>query len=156
MGGVLHNGAPPFFVVCDTGCDVLSAAIFLGMASMFAQAVDGVSIMTDAPVYAPGAPIQITLSVAGPDRISRGGIACDDVWPLALEQLSSDGSWQPVDVARHACIGIAAELLSPGDTQQQTINLPLEVGTYHVLYAFDDVDNGFQDVSISDPFDVAR
>jgi hypothetical protein len=135
---------------------VLSAAIFLGFASVLAQAADGVSVMTDAPAYPPGAPIQITLTVAGPDRISRGGIACDDVSPLALEQLSSDGSWQPVDVAQHTCIGIAAELLSPGDTQQQTIKLPLDVGTYHVLYAFDDIDNGIQDVSISDPFDVAR
>ena len=135
---------------------MLSAALLLAAASLFAQAADGVSVMTDAPAYAVGAPIQVTLINAGSDRISRGGLACDDLWPLALEQLSSDGSWQPVDVARRQCIGVAAELVSPGDSQQRTIDLPLDVGTYHVLYAFDDVDNGTQDVSVSDPFDVAQ
>lgn len=36
-----------------------------------------------------------------------------------------------------------------------SIALSLDAGTYHVVYAFDDVDNGRQGMCISDPFDVS-
>jgi hypothetical protein len=121
---------------------------------LFSQAADGVSVTTDAASYSSGDPIQVTIQNGGADRISRGGLACDDIWPLALEQRQSDGSWQPLTVPRHQCIGIAAVLVGPGQTQTKIMNLVLDPGTYHVVYAFDDVDNATQDVSSSDPFDV--
>lgn len=127
----------------------------LAAALVFAQPADGVSVTTDASSYAPGDPIQVSIVNGGPDRITRGGLACTDIWPLALEQRQDDDSWQPVTVPQHQCIGIAAVLVSPGDTQSRTIsNLTLDPGTYHVVYAFDDVDNATQDMSISDPFDI--
>jgi hypothetical protein len=133
---------------------VLFLSLLLAFSSLFAQPADGVTVATDAPTYLPGDSIKVTITNAGPDRISRGGLDCDDLWPLALEQLAADGSWQAVSVPQHRCIGIAAILVSPGETQMRTINLPLDVGTYHVVYAFDDVDNGTQETSISDPFDI--
>ena len=123
-------------------------------AALFAQPADGVEVATDASAYTSGDPIQVTIANNGPDRISRGGLDCNDIWPLALEMRQDDGSWQPVQVPQHGCIGIAAALISPGDSFSKTISLTLDAGTYHVVYAFDDVDNGTQDMSISDPFDV--
>jgi len=127
---------------------LLLAALFFG------QPADGVGVSTDAAAYAPGDPIQVTILNAGPDRISRGGLDCDDLWPLALEQRANDGSWQPVPVAPRQCVGIAAALVGPGETQTMTISLTLDPGAYHILYAFDDVDNGTQEMAISDPFDI--
>ena len=121
---------------------------------LFGQPADGVSVATDASAYAVGDPIQVTILNSGPDRISRGGLDCDALWPLALEQHAADDSWQAVPVASHQCIGIAAILVGPGETQSMTISLSLDPGSYHVVYAFDDVDNGTQDMSISDPFDI--
>lgn len=138
--------------VCHTVFQVLP---LLAAALLFEQAADGVTVRTDAPSYSPGDPIQITILNGGSDRISRGGLACTDIWPLALEQRQDDDSWQPVTVPQHQCVGIAAVLVSPGDVQRKTIsNLTLDPGSYHVVYAFDDVDNGTQDTSISDPFDI--
>jgi hypothetical protein len=130
------------------------AAGLAAAALLFAQPADGVSVSTDAPGYAPGDPIQVTILNVGPDRISRGGLACTDIWPLVLEQRLNDGTWDPVSVPQHSCIGIAAALVGPGETQTETISLSLDPGTYHVVYAFDDVDNGTQEMSTSDPFDI--
>jgi Bacterial Ig-like domain len=127
---------------------VTAAALVVG------QSVDGVSVTTDASSYAPGDQIQVTIDNAGPNRITRGGLDCDDIWPLALEQRQSGGDWQPVPVPSHSCIGIASVLVSPGESQSRTISMTLDPGTYHVVYAFDDVDNGTQEVSVSDDFDV--
>jgi len=121
---------------------------------LFAQAADGVEVATESASYASGDPIQVTIVNNGPDRISRGGVDCNDSWPLAVEMLQDYGSWQPVQVPQHACIGIAAALINPGESFSKLISLSLGPGTYHVVYAFDDVDNGTQDMSISDPFDV--
>ena len=121
---------------------------------LFGQSVDGVSVTTDASTYAPGDQIQVSIDNAGPDHITRGGLDCDDLWPLALEQRQSDGGWQPIPAPRHTCIGIASVLVSPGESQSRTISMTLDPGTYHVVYAFDDVDNGTQDESVSDAFDV--
>ncbi len=129
-------------------------SIFLAIGLWVAQSMNGVSVATDSPTYNLGDPIQVTISNGSLDRISRGGLACDDLWPLALEQLDGDGNWQPVEVPQHQCIGIAAPLFAPGDTQTQTISLALDPGRYHVLYGFDDIDNGTYLVAISDPFDV--
>jgi hypothetical protein len=134
---------------------VFSVLPLLAAALLFGQAADGISVTTDAPSYASGDPIQVTIQNGGSDRISRGGLDCTDIWPLDLEQRQADDSWLPVIVPQHQCIGIAAALVSPGDTQMKTLsNLALDPGTYHVVYAFDDVDNGTQDASISDPFDI--
>ena len=123
-------------------------------ALLFGQSVDGVTVATGASTYAPGDQIQVTIENAGPSRITRGGLDCDDLWPLALEQRQADGTWQPVPAPGHACIGIASVLVSPGESQSHTISMILDPGTYHVVYAFDDVDDGTQDVSLSDAFDV--
>jgi len=131
---------------------LLSAWVFL--ATVVAQAADGVSVSTDSASYASGDPIQLTISNAGPDRVSRGGLACDDAWPLALEQLTDDGTWQPVTVPRHQCIGITAALLSPGQSQSRTITLLLYPGTYRASYPLDDADTATHGVAYSDPFEV--
>jgi hypothetical protein len=135
----------------------LSALILTALAAIalvVGQSVDGVTVTTDAASYAPGDQIQVTIDNAGPSRITRGGLDCDDLWPLALEQRQSAGDWQPVPVPPHACMGIASVLVSPGESQSRTIAMTLDPGTYHVVYAFDDVDNGTQEVSVSDDFDV--
>ncbi len=132
----------------------LAAALALVPATAQAQAADGVTVTTDVTSYAPGDPIQVTITNGGPDRITRGGLDCDDLWPLALEQQDDTGNWQPVQAPRHGCIGIAGTIVVPGDTQTHTISLPLDPGTYHVSYAFSDVDAGTQNVSVSDPFTV--
>jgi hypothetical protein len=124
------------------------------IAQLFGQSMDGVLVTTDASTYAPGDQIQVSIENAGPDRITRGGLDCDDLWPLALEQRQPDSTWQSLPAPRHACIGIASVLVGPGESQSRTISMPLDPGTYHVVYAFDDVDNGTQDVSVSDAFDV--
>ena len=126
----------------------------LAFALHFGQPTDGISVTTDATSYAPGDPIQVTILNSGPDRVVRGGTDCDDLWPLALEQHAADDSWQVVPAPSHQCIGIAAALLGPGETQTMTVSLTLDPGSYHLVYAFDDVDNGTQDMSISDPFDI--
>jgi len=123
-------------------------------ALLLAQPADGVNVTTDSSSYQQGAPIEVTIVHAGPDRITRGGLACDDVWPLALEELDADGTWQPVPVAPRQCIGIAAVVVSPGQSQTKTLTLPLEVGSYHLVYGFDDIDNGTYEVATSDPFDI--
>jgi hypothetical protein len=129
-------------------------AAWVLVASVYAQAVDGVSVSTDSTSYAPGDPIQVTIANAGPDRVSRGGLACDDVWPLALEQLADDGTWQPVTVPRHQCIGITAALLGPGQSQVRTLTVSLDPGTYHLAYPFDDADTSARNIAYSDPFDI--
>jgi hypothetical protein len=133
---------------------VFSLVAVAVIAQLFGQPVDGVIVTTDTSIYAPGDQIQVGIANAGPDRITRGGLDCDDLWPLALEQRQADSTWQPVPAPRHACIGIASVLVGPGESQSRTISMTLDPGTYHVVYAFDDVDNGTQDVSISDAFDV--
>jgi hypothetical protein len=132
-------------------------ALMLGL--VFGQAVNGVSVTTDLSVYLPGDPIQVTIYNAGPDAITRGGIVCDDVWPLAIEQLQVDGSWQEVPVPRRSnCIAIAGVLFQPGQTITRTVSLNLDPGTYRVTYAFDVVGTGpapnARMVAYSDPFDV--
>jgi hypothetical protein len=133
---------------------VLLLSLFVASTAMFGQAADGVSVTTDAATYMSGTPVQVTIQNGGPDRITRGGLDCADSWPLALEQLQPDGSWQDVPMPRHACIAIASVLVAPGEAQTGTISLVLDAGSYHVVYAFDDVDNGTQDASISEPFSV--
>lgn len=129
----------------------LTAALHL-----LGQPADGVSVSTEAFAYTPGDPIQVTIFNAGPDRITRGGLACTDIWPLGVEQRQSDASWLEVPVAPRQCEGITSVLVNPGDAQTQTIALSLDPGTYHVVYAFDDIDNGVQDVATSDPFDIGN
>ena len=114
-----------------------------------------VSVTTDNSSYGVGDPIQVTIENNSGDRIARGGLDCDDLWPLALDQLDVDGNWQPVAVPQHNCIGITAALIFPGQTQSRTVSLVLDPGTYHVVYAFTDVDTQSQEVSASDPFDVS-
>jgi hypothetical protein len=63
----------------------------------------------------PGDPVHVTIQNAPPDAITRGGIVCDDAWPLAVEQLQADGTWQGVVVPRRAsCIGVDGMLFQPG------------------------------------------
>ena len=95
-------------------------------ALLFGQSVDGVTVATGASTYAPGDQIQVTIENAGPSRITRGGLDCDDLWPLALEQRQADGTWQPVPAPGHACIGIASVLVSPGESQSRTISMILD------------------------------
>jgi hypothetical protein len=130
-------------------------ALLLLATTLYVQPAQSVTVATDASTYSVGDTIQVTISNNGPDRITRGGLACDDLWPLALEQLAEDGSWQPVAVPRHQCIGIASALIAPGQTQLRTIALVLDPATYHVVYMFSDVDAGMIDIAVSDPFDVA-
>jgi hypothetical protein len=123
------------------------------------QPADGVSVATDMAAYTQGDPVLVTIQNAGPDPITRGGIVCDDVWPLAVEQLQEDGTWQPVVVPRRAtCIGIAGVLFQPGRTLNLTLSLSLDPGTYRVAYAFDVVGSGpaptAGQIAYSDPFDV--
>ncbi len=135
----------------------LILAILLGLAvatAVAAESADGVAVITDGATYALGDPIQVTIANDGPDRITRGGLACDDLWPLALEQLDPDGNWQPVVVPRHQCIGIAGILVAPGQTQVRTITPALDPGTYRLVYAFMVVGAGTQFTATSDPFDV--
>jgi hypothetical protein len=125
----------------------------------FGQPVEGVSVSTDMSAYAQGDPVLVTIQNTGPDAITRGGIVCDDVWPLAVEQLQDDGSWQGVVVPRRAsCIGITGVLFQPGRTLTQTLSLSLDPGTYRVAYAFDVVGSGpapnAGQIAYSDPFDV--
>lgn len=126
---------------------------------VFAQPVNGVSVTTDMAVYMQGEPVQVTIQNAGPDAITRGGLVCDDVWPLSVEQLQPDGSWQEVTVPRRStCIGITAMLFGPGQSQPHTVSLDLEPGTYRVAYAFSVVSAAQAPnsplVAYSDPFDV--
>lgn len=132
----------------------LLALWFTVASALVGQAAAGVSVATDNPAYAVGDPIQVTIQNGGTDRVSRGGLACDDVWPLALEQQGGDGNWQPVQVPQHGCIGIAAALLLPGRSIARTINLQLDPGTYRLAYPFDDADTGGSQTAYSDPFDV--
>ena len=135
---------------------ILAVTAWLALAPVaaLAQVADGVTVTTDATGYAPGDPIQVTITNGGPDRITRGGLDCDEIWPLALEQQDDSGNWQSVEVPRHGCIGVAGTIVAPGETQTRTITLQLDPGTYHVLYAFNDIDAGTQDVSVSDPFTI--
>src|SRR5579859_231724 len=123
------------------------------------QPANGVSVVTDMAAYTQGDPVQVTIQNAGPDAITRGGIVCDDVWPLALEQLQDDGTWQAVPVPRRAsCIGVAGVLFQPGGSQVHTLSLSLDPGTYRVVYAFDVVGSkgapNAGQIAYSDPFDV--
>jgi hypothetical protein len=135
------------------------ALMALMLQLLFAQSADGVSVTTDMAAYTQGDPIQVTIQNAGPDAITRGGIVCDDVWPLAVEQLQPDGTWQAVMVPRRAnCIAIAAILFQPGQSVVRSVSLGFEPGTYRVAYAFDVVGSGpaanSRLVAFSDPFDV--
>ena len=129
----------------------------LMLLTLLLQSADtgGVAVTTDSATYAVGDPIQVTIANNSGDRITRGGLDCDDLWPLALEQLDADGNWQLVPAPQHNCIGITATLISPGQTQMRTLSLVLDPGTYHVVYAYTDVDTQSQDVAVSDPFDVS-
>lgn len=124
--------------------------------NLLGQPVDGVTVSTDASIYAPGDPIQVTIFNAGPDRVARGGLACTDIFPLGLEQRQPDATWLEVPVPQSDCVAIEAVLFGPGESQTQTIDVSLDPGTYHVVYGFDDVDNGIQDVAASEPFDVTE
>jgi len=118
------------------------------------QAADGVAVTTDATTYLPGDPISVTITNGGSDRITRGGLDCDPLWPLALEQLQSDGSWQALPrPPSSGCIGIAGVLVPPGGTQTHQISLTLDPGTYHVVYSFSVVGDG-QLTSYSEPFTI--
>jgi hypothetical protein len=135
------------------------ALMALMLQLLFAQPANGVSVSTDMPAYTQGDPIQVTILNAGPDAVTRGGIVCDDVWPLLVEQLQSDGTWQEVPVPRRAnCIAIAGILFQPGQSLMRTVSLSLDPGTYRVAYAFDVVGSGpapnARLVAYSDPFDV--
>ena len=135
----------------------LILAILLGLAvatPVAAESADGVAVTTDSAAYALGDPIQVTIANDGLDRITSGGLACDDLWPLAPEQLDPDGNWQPVAVPRHQCIGIAGILVAPGQTQVRTITPALDPGTYRLVYAFRVVGAGTELTATSDPFDV--
>src|SRR5258708_3757268 len=135
---------------------LISAVLFTLAAAqpIAAQFADGVTVLTDSATYSVGDPIQVTIANDGPDRITRGGLACDDLWPLALEQQDPDGNWQPLAVPRHQCIGIAGVLIAPGQQQARTITPPIDPGTYHLVSAFMVVGSGAQLTATSDPFDV--
>jgi hypothetical protein len=135
---------------------VLAPLALVAALHLFGQPADGVSVSTDASTYAPGDPIQITIFNAGPDRITRGGLACTDIWPFGIEQRQPDSSWLDVPAPRSDCLAIEAALFGPGESQTRTIDVSLDPGTYHVIYVFDDVDNGIQDVAASDPFDITE
>src|SRR5258708_2667796 len=121
------------------------------------QTADGVSVTTNSSSYAPGATIDVTVENNGPDRVTRGGIVCDDVWPLSLEQLQDDGSWQPQRVpARANCIAVAGVLFGPGQSLTRSVSLMLDPGTYRVGYTFDVVGSPPAQMLIasSDPFAI--
>jgi len=123
------------------------------------QPANGVSVVTDMAAYTQGDPVQVTIQNAGPDAITRGGIVCDDVWPLALEQVQDDGTWQAVPVPRRtSCTGVAGVLFQPGGSQVHTLSLSLDPGTYRVVYAFDVVGSGGApnagQIAYSEPFEV--
>jgi len=138
----------------------MAIALFVLMLHVLVgQAADGVSVSTDMATYTHGDPIHVTIHNAGPDAITNGGIVCDDVWPLAVEQLQADGTWQAVPVPQRAgCIGIAGVLFPQGGSQDRTLALGLDPGTYRVVYAFRVVGGGSaanaQQIAYSDPFDV--
>lgn len=121
-----------------------------------AQSAAGVSLSTDSPTYNVGDPIQVTIANDGTDRITRGGLACDDLWPLAIEQQGPDGNWQPVGVPTHQCIGIAGVVMSPGQSQSRTVSPALDPGTYHLVYSFSIVGSGAGEGAVSDAFDVVE
>jgi hypothetical protein len=79
-------------------------------------------VSSDMAAYAQGDPVHVTIQNAPPDAITRGEIVCDDVWPLAVEQLQADGTWQGVVMPRRAsCIGVAGVLFQPRRTLTQTL-----------------------------------
>jgi hypothetical protein len=135
---------------------VALALTFLLIVAGF-QPADGVSVTTSSSSYAPGAAIDVTVENNGPDRVTRGGIVCDDVWPLSIEQLLDDGTWQPQSVPTRAnCIAIAGVLFGPGQSLNRSVSLMLDPGTYRVGYTFDVVGSppGQMLTAYSDPFAI--
>jgi hypothetical protein len=119
---------------------------------------DGSSVVvsTDAVSYAPGDPVTATMSNGGDQAISpQGGIVCQgSPWPFGVQR-QDDGGWQDVVFPRTPpCVGIAARLLGPGESQTKTLSASDDPGTYRLVYPYTAAD-GSQATAASDPFTVA-
>jgi len=115
-----------------------------------------VVVAVDAPSYAPGDAISVTVTNGGNLAVSpNGGLVCQgSVWPLRLQTLDASGAWQDVPVARRPpCVAIAAALLPPGESLSKTLAAGLDPGQYRLVYPYSATD-GSRGSATSDPFTV--
>jgi hypothetical protein len=116
-----------------------------------------VSVNTDASSYAPGESVTVTLVNGTTTAIAPlGGIVCQgSPWPFGVQRLDAEGNWQDVTYPRTPpCVGIAAALVGPGESQSRTFAADADAGTYRVVYAYNPTDGSGQALSVSDPYDV--
>jgi hypothetical protein len=121
-------------------------------------AVSGtVSVNTDASSYAPGESVTVTLVNGTTTAIAPlGGIVCQgSPWPFGVQRLDDAGTWQDLAYPRTPpCVGIAAALLGPGESQTRTYAADANAGTYRVVYVYNPTDGSAQALALSDPYDV--
>ncbi len=121
-------------------------------------AVSGtVSVNTDASSYTPGKSVTVTLVNGTTTAIAPlGGIVCQgSPWPFGVQRLDDTGTWQDVAFPpTPPCVGIAAALLGPGESQSRTFAADADAGTYRVVYAYNPTDGSGQALCVSDPYDV--
>jgi len=121
-----------------------------------APSAPAVVVAVDAPSYAPGDTIAVTVSNSSGLAVSpSGGIVCQgSPWPLRLQALDASGIWQDVPVVRTPpCVAIAAALLPSGESLSKTLVASPDPGQYRLVYPYHATD-GSTGSAASDPFTV--
>jgi len=135
---------------------ILILGLFLALPAA-AQNDGAVSVSTGASSSAPGDPLTATVTNATTTPIAPlGGIVCQgSPWPFGVQRLDDAGEWQDVVFPRTPpCIGIAAALLGPGQSQSKTFPADTNPGTYRVVYTYSPTDGSGQALAVSDPYAV--